>query len=75
MQAFMYIVGMLGGIMMATAVPVLLVLKCGFENADGLMFVMVISVVSIGCGFALCRHCILASSGNPTRPDTDDNAS
>ena len=63
MQSFAYVVGMLGGIAMAIIVPLLLVYQCAFEKTGGMLFVMIISVVSIGCGFALCRHCVQAASG------------
>ena len=72
MQSLMHILGMLGGIAMAIAVPLILVWQCGFERSDAMRFVMIISVVSIGCGFALCRHCLFAASGLLRRPEDDE---
>ncbi len=68
MHSLMCILGMLGGIAMALVLPLLLVYKCGLQSNEGLLFVTVISVVSICCGFALCRHCLLASRGEPEEP-------
>ena len=73
MESFIHVVGMLGGIAMAILVPLLLANQCGFDNPDGLAFVTIISIVSIGCGFALCRHCLLAASGHFRHPDSDES--
>ena len=73
MERFMYLLGMLGGIAMAIVVPLVLVAQCGFDKQDSLLFEMIISVVSISCGFALCRHCLIAASGSPSQTDEEES--